>query len=105
VPPGLSIVTADAGMSCELMDARVKPDAYSKVDIPCDTGIRSPSREDHLSERLVPTPLESTSPQCRFLGPSGVRARLPVLDLRGDEFGSCLVVAPVKDGEVVVLGA
>jgi hypothetical protein len=40
VPPGMYVVTADAGMSCELMDARVKPGAYSKVDIPCDTGIR-----------------------------------------------------------------
>ena len=37
--------------------------------------------------------------------PSGVRERLPILDLRGDEFGSGPVVAPVKDGEVVVLGA
>jgi hypothetical protein len=34
------VVTADAGMSCELMDARVVAGAYSKVDISCDTGIR-----------------------------------------------------------------
>jgi predicted small lipoprotein YifL len=40
VPPGMYVVTADAGMSCELMGARVKPGAYSKVDISCDTGIR-----------------------------------------------------------------
>jgi hypothetical protein len=38
--PGEYVVTADAGMSCELMDARVDAGAYSKVDIPCDTGIR-----------------------------------------------------------------
>ena len=40
VVPGKYLVTADAGMSCELTDARVKAGAYSKVDIPCDTGIR-----------------------------------------------------------------
>ena len=40
VAPGKYVVTADAGMSCELMDARVAAGAYSKVDIPCDTGIR-----------------------------------------------------------------
>ena len=40
VAPGNYVVTADAGMSCELMDARVIAGAYSKVDIPCDTGIR-----------------------------------------------------------------
>ena len=40
VAPGEYVVTADAGMSCELMDARVTAGAYSKVDIPCDTGIR-----------------------------------------------------------------
>jgi hypothetical protein len=40
VPPGMYVVTAQAGMSCELMDARVTSGAYSKVDIPCDTGIR-----------------------------------------------------------------
>ncbi len=38
--PGEYVVTAEAGMSCELMDARVTAGAYSKVDIPCDTGIR-----------------------------------------------------------------
>lgn len=40
VAPGNYVVTADAGMSCELMDARVTAGAYSTVDIPCDTGIR-----------------------------------------------------------------
>ncbi|MEO5854094.1 MAG: carboxypeptidase-like regulatory domain-containing protein [Nocardioides sp.] len=38
--PGNYVVTADAGMSCELMDVRVTADAFSTVDIPCDTGIR-----------------------------------------------------------------
>ena len=40
VEPGDYVVTADAGMSCELMDARVTNGAYAEVDIPCDTGIR-----------------------------------------------------------------
>jgi Carboxypeptidase regulatory-like domain len=40
VPPGTYMVTADAGMSCELMTTRVGSDAYSRVDIRCDTGIR-----------------------------------------------------------------
>ena len=40
VPPGKYVVTADAGMSCELMDAPVSTGVYSQVDIPCDTGIR-----------------------------------------------------------------
>ena len=40
VEPGDYVVTADAGMFCELMDARVAAGAYSRVDIPCDTGIR-----------------------------------------------------------------
>lgn len=40
VAPGHYVVTADAGMSCALMDARVTTGAYTKVDIPCDTGIR-----------------------------------------------------------------
>jgi len=40
VAPGDYVVTADAGMSCELMDARVLEAGYSKVDIPCETGIR-----------------------------------------------------------------
>jgi hypothetical protein len=40
VAPGEYVVTADAGMSCELMDARVTTGSYSTVDIPCDTGIR-----------------------------------------------------------------
>ncbi len=37
---GDNVVTADAGMSCELMDARVTNGACAKVDIPCDSGIR-----------------------------------------------------------------
>jgi hypothetical protein len=40
VAPGEYVVTADAGMSCELMDVRVAADAYSTMDVPCDTGIR-----------------------------------------------------------------
>jgi hypothetical protein len=40
VPPGNYVVTADAGMSCELMDVRVEAGDYSTVEIPCDTGIR-----------------------------------------------------------------
>jgi hypothetical protein len=38
--PGEYVVTAEAGMSCELMDARVARGAYAEVDVPCDTGIR-----------------------------------------------------------------
>lgn len=40
VPPGEYVVTADAGMSCELMDAQVAADSFAEVDIPCDTGVR-----------------------------------------------------------------
>jgi hypothetical protein len=40
VPPGRYVVTAQAGMSCELRNIRVTTGAYSRVDIPCDTGIR-----------------------------------------------------------------
>lgn len=40
VAPGAYVVTADAGMSCELMDARVTAGSYAEVDVPCDTGIR-----------------------------------------------------------------
>jgi hypothetical protein len=40
VAPGEYVVTAEAGMSCELMDARVTAGAYATLDIPCDTGIR-----------------------------------------------------------------
>lgn len=40
VPPGDYVVTADAGMSCEFMDARVTAGAYTTADVPCDTGIR-----------------------------------------------------------------
>jgi Carboxypeptidase regulatory-like domain len=38
--PGRYVVTADAGMSCGLIDVRVPTGAYSKVELPCDTGIR-----------------------------------------------------------------
>lgn len=40
VKPGSYVVTADAGMSCELMDARVTAGVYAQVDVACDTGIR-----------------------------------------------------------------
>ncbi len=40
VPPGMYVVIAQAGMSCEPMDARVTSGAYSKVNISCDTGMR-----------------------------------------------------------------
>lgn len=38
--PGRYVLTAEAGMSCELIDARVARGTYAEVDIPCDTGIR-----------------------------------------------------------------
>ena len=38
--PGTYVVTADAGMSCELVVARVIGGSDAKVDIRCDTGIR-----------------------------------------------------------------
>ncbi len=38
--PGEYVVTAEAGMSCELMDARVARGEHTEVDVPCDTGIR-----------------------------------------------------------------
>ena len=40
VPPGTYVVTAQAGMSCELRSIRVITSVYSRVDIACDTGIR-----------------------------------------------------------------
>jgi hypothetical protein len=40
VQPGTYVVTAQSGMSCELMKARVTSGVYSTVDIVCDTGIR-----------------------------------------------------------------
>lgn len=40
VAPGDYVVTADAGMSCELMDAHVTEGEFTGVDVPCDTGIR-----------------------------------------------------------------
>jgi len=38
--PGEYVVTAKAGMSCELEAARVTQGRYAKVAVPCDTGIR-----------------------------------------------------------------
>ena len=38
--PGTYVVTADAGMSCTRMTARVEPGAYAETDVRCDTGIR-----------------------------------------------------------------
>lgn len=40
VAPGEYVLTATAGMSCELLDARVVGSTYTRVDLPCDTGIR-----------------------------------------------------------------
>lgn len=40
VPPGMYVVTAHAGMSCEPVTVRVTSGADSKVNISCDTGIR-----------------------------------------------------------------
>jgi len=40
VAPGEYVVTAQAGMYCEIMDARVTDSAWTEVDVPCDTGIR-----------------------------------------------------------------
>lgn len=40
VAPGEYVVTAQAGMYCEIMDARVTDSAWVEVDVPCDTGIR-----------------------------------------------------------------
>lgn len=40
VAPGEYVVTASAGMSCELIDVRVQAGALSPVDLLCDTGIR-----------------------------------------------------------------
>ena len=39
-PRGEYIVTARAGMSCELMGARVFDDTFVTVTVTCDTGIR-----------------------------------------------------------------
>lgn len=38
--PGAYVVTAQAGMSCELMDVLVSDGEYAAVAVPCDTGIR-----------------------------------------------------------------
>ena len=40
VPPGMYVVMAHAGKSCEPTTVRVAPGRYSRVNIPCDTGIR-----------------------------------------------------------------
>jgi hypothetical protein len=40
VPPGDYIVAARAGMSCEIMDARVLDDTFVTVTVTCDPGIR-----------------------------------------------------------------
>jgi hypothetical protein len=40
VPPGAYVVTAEAGMSCEFIDAVVSAGAFTEIDVPCDTGIR-----------------------------------------------------------------
>ncbi len=40
VSPGEYVVTAEAGMSCELMDARVTEGTHAVVSVSCDTGIR-----------------------------------------------------------------
>ena len=40
VAPGDYVVTADAGMSCELMDVRVVAGEETTMDVACDTGIR-----------------------------------------------------------------
>lgn len=40
VAPGDYVVTSDAGMSCEFMDAHVTAGTYTEVQVPCDTGIR-----------------------------------------------------------------
>ncbi|WP_341927562.1 carboxypeptidase-like regulatory domain-containing protein [Nocardioides psychrotolerans] len=38
--PGDYVVTADAGMFCELMDVSVVAGEDAVMDVPCDTGIR-----------------------------------------------------------------
>jgi hypothetical protein len=40
VAPGEYVVTAEAGMSCELMDVTVVAAEHVRVTVPCDTGIR-----------------------------------------------------------------
>ena len=40
VPAGEYVVTADAGMSCELMDVVAVAGERADVEVPCDTGIR-----------------------------------------------------------------
>ena len=40
VEPGEYVVTAEAGMFCELMDVRVVDGEFATMDVPCDTGIR-----------------------------------------------------------------
>ena len=38
--PGEYVVSAEAGMSCELMDIVVAAGSWTSMDVPCDTGIR-----------------------------------------------------------------
>jgi hypothetical protein len=38
--PGDYVVTAEAGMSCEFLDAHVSAGTFTEVPVPCDTGIR-----------------------------------------------------------------
>jgi hypothetical protein len=40
VPQGAYVVTAEAGMSCEFMDAVVIAGVVTDIDVSCDTGIR-----------------------------------------------------------------
>jgi hypothetical protein len=40
VAPGQYVVTADAGMSCVLVEVRVVAGTYARADLSCDTGIR-----------------------------------------------------------------
>ena len=40
VTPGDYVVTAEVGMSCELVDAHVAKESYANIDIACDTGLR-----------------------------------------------------------------
>jgi hypothetical protein len=40
VPPGSYTVTAEAGMSCDRIDALITAGPYLRVEVPCVTGIR-----------------------------------------------------------------
>jgi hypothetical protein len=43
VAPGEYVVTAEAGMSCEIMDIVVAAGEFTTMDVVCDTGIRTPA--------------------------------------------------------------